>query len=206
MTLRFPPGTIHVAVVDPGVGTSRQIVYVEIDEQRYIAPDNGLLSYLAAKHRPRLMVALENPAYWLPQTSSTFHGRDIMAPAAAHLASGLDPKKLGSTKADIVHLDWPLPQRVGDTLIGEVLLVDSFGNVITNVHRETLTELAQPGLVSLEIAGHSISGVMPTYGSAPCGQLIAVFDSQNRLEVAQVGGNAAALLSVEPGMRVDIRL
>src|SRR5437762_1245299 len=106
-TPRFPAGTVHVAVVDPGVGTARRIVYAEIGEQRYVAPDNGLLSRLARSERPRRMVALENADYWLPQMSQTFHGRDIMAPAAAHVAGGVDPRNLGPVRDSMLMLDWP---------------------------------------------------------------------------------------------------
>jgi len=200
----FPAGTIHVAVVDPGVGTTRRIVYAEIGEQRYIAPDNGLLSLLAQGQPPELIVELENTAYWVPKPSHTFHGRDIMAPVAAHLANGLDPKKLGSGRETIVMLDWPQPQKSSSGVVGEVLLVDSFGNLITNINADDLETLGEPSSLVVDCGGHNILGIVPTYGAALAGEVVALFDSQGRLEIAKVEGSAARELHIEAGERVAV--
>ena len=106
----FPPGSIHVAVIDPGVGTQRGIVFAEIGQQCYVAPDNGLLSRLVLHEPPSRIYAVENPRYWLPEVSATFHGRDIMAPVAARVAMGLDPSALGPELAEIELLTWPGPE------------------------------------------------------------------------------------------------
>src|SRR5687768_15648786 len=135
-TPRFPAGTIHVAVVDPGVGTKRRLVYAEISQQRYLAPDNGLLTLLARRWPPTRILSLENRRYWAPQPSSTFHGRDILAPVAAHLACGIDPADLGPPTDSLLLLDVPDPIRAPGSVCGEVQYVDSFGNLITNISRE----------------------------------------------------------------------
>jgi S-adenosyl-L-methionine hydrolase (adenosine-forming) len=203
-TPRFPPGSIHVVVVDPGVGTSRRILYAEIGEQRYLAPDNGLLSRLVSTAQTPLLISLENPAFWLPEPSPTFHGRDILAPVAAHLARGLDPCELGPSRETLVLLDWPQPQRSADRITGEVLLVDSFGNLITNLCRADVAALGNPASLTIDYGGRQICGIVPTYSAALSGELVALFDSQDRLEIAKVGGNAALDLRIEPGESVTV--
>jgi S-adenosyl-L-methionine hydrolase (adenosine-forming) len=203
-TPRFPAGTIHAAVVDPGVGTSRRIVYAEIGQQRYLVPDNGLLSWLALRQPPRLIVALENADYWLPEASHTFHGRDIIAPVAAHLAGGVESKKLGPLRETLVMLDWPQPQKSSSGVVGEVLLVDSFGNLITNIGCDDVAAIAEPAALVVDCGGRQIHGVVPTYGAALAGEIVALFDSQGRLEIAKVGGSAARELHIEAGERVVV--
>jgi hypothetical protein len=199
-TPRFPPRTIHVAVVDPGVGTARRVVYAEIGGQRYLAPDNGLLSLLAQRATsPPQWRVLENDRYWLPQRSSTFHARDILSPVAANLALGLDPAELGPPLAAPVALDWPAPRRSGANVLGEVLFVDSFGNVITNLTRGDLAPLGSPTSINVQCGSRKIRGLVPTYGAAMAGELVALIDSQDRLEIALVEGHAARELQVRPG-------
>lgn len=204
-TPRFPPGTINVAVVDPGVGTSRRLIYAEIGTQRYLAPDNGLLSLLVRRLMPRCVIALEEPQFWLPQPSRTFHGRDILAPVAAHLAAGLDPSRLGSPLAQLEMLDCAQPRKEKCRVVGEVLYVDSFGNLITNIGPDEIAGLIEPSRLTIECGGREVAGIVPTYGAALAGELIALFDSQGRLEIALVNGNAAASLGVRPGERVTVR-
>ncbi len=203
-TPQFPPGTIHVAVVDPGVGTSRRLLYAEIGAQRYLAPDNGLLSLLATRERPQRIRALENDALWLPDRSHTFHGRDILAPVAAHLALGIDADELGPPIAALQTLSWPQPQRTAAGVQGEVLYVDSFGNVITNIGRSDIESLGDQCRLSVICAGRTIRQMVSTYGAAQPGDLIALFDSQGRLELAIVQGHAARELGVAPGAPVSV--
>jgi S-adenosylmethionine hydrolase len=198
-TPRFPAGTFHVAVVDPGVGTSRRIVYAKIGEQRYIAPDNGLLNLVAARQQPKVIVAVENREYWLPEPSNTFHGRDIMAPVAAHLAGGVDPRKLGSMRESLVMLEWRGPRKSSSGVSGEVLLIDSFGNLITNIESEDVAPLGEPASLAVDCGGRKIRGIVPTYGAALAGEIVALIDSQGRLEIAKVAGNAAKELQIEAG-------
>jgi S-adenosylmethionine hydrolase len=208
-TPRFPAGTIHVAVVDPGVGTSRRIVYAEMGEQQYIAPDNGLLSRLAEKEPPRRLISIEEPSHWLPGRSSTFHGRDIMAPVAARLAAGLAPEQLGPEQlgpalADFVKLEWPKPRPTPYEVHGEVLAIDSFGNAITNIEHAHVLALGQSGVLGVRCAGRQVRGIVHAYGSALNGEVVALFDSQGRLEIAVVGGSAARELGLELGEQVIV--
>jgi S-adenosyl-L-methionine hydrolase (adenosine-forming) len=203
-TTRFPHGTIHVAVIDPGVGTSRRIIYAEIGGQRYVAPDNGLLSLLALGHRPRLMISIENREYWLSDTSNTFQGRDIMAPVAAHLARDLEPQKLGPARSSIEMLDWPQPTKSAGGLAGAVIHVDSFGNLITNLMRTDVLAIGAPNSLIIDCGGLKIPGIVPTYGAALPHELIALFDSQGRLEIAKVSANAALELGLGVGERVTV--
>jgi S-adenosyl-L-methionine hydrolase (adenosine-forming) len=204
-TPRFPPGTIHVAVVDPGVGTSRRMIYAEIGPQRYVAPDNGLLSFLTKRDQPRLIVALENSNYWHSQRTQTFHGRDIMAPVAAHLAAGRDAAELGPKLLSLVTLEWQEPRRTASGIEGEVLLIDSFGNLITNIRGEDLAALGEARSLAVDCGGRVIRGIVPTYGAALPAEIVALLDSQGRLEIAKVVGNAAAELQMQAGESVSVR-
>lgn len=203
-TPRFPAGTIHVAVVDPGVGTSRRLIYVEIGAQRYLAPDNGLVSLLVRQTAPSRTLVLENRDYWLPQTSHTFHGRDILAPVAAHLAAGIDPARLGPSLSSPVMLEMAPLQKTTSGVTGEVIYVDSFGNAITNISRDEVTLLGDHARLTVECQQRTIHGLIPTYGAALAGELVALFDSQGRLEIAQAGGSAARELGIAAGTRVHV--
>lgn len=205
-TPRFPDGTIHVAVVDPGVGTSRPILFAEIGPQRYIAPDNGLLSLLASRQRPQRIRALDNDSFWLPGASQTFHGRDIMAPVAAHLALGASPDDLGPPTAGLHTLRWPQPQKSAEGVSGEVLYVDSFGNLITNLSRGDVQAVGETARLIVSCAHRTIRGLVPTYAAALPRELVALFDSQGRLELAIVRGSAARELAVEAGASVTVTL
>ena len=203
-TPRFPPGTIHVAVVDPGVGTSRRLVFAEIGGQRYLAPDNGLLSLLAERNPPQRLRALQNAAYWGPEPSRTFHGRDILAPVAGNLARGVDPTELGPPLDSLELLDWSKPKRAEDAVHGEVLYLDFFGNIITNIDRPLIESLGDQARLSISCGGRLVSGMVTTYANAAPGKLVALFDSQDRLEVAIVQGNAARELAIAPGAPVRV--
>lgn len=203
-TPRFPPGTIHLAVVDPGVGTSRQLIYAEIGPQRYVAPDNGLLSFLIRQKSPTRIIAIEDPAYWLPETSQTFHGRDILAPVAAHLALGLEPALLGPALVGCVMLDSAAPQRLPSGVRGEVQLVDSFGNLITNIRREELLWLGDMARLVVRCGGREIIGMAESYSAATPGELVTLIDSQGRLEIAVCQGSAARELSIGSGTEVVV--
>jgi S-adenosylmethionine hydrolase len=203
-TPRFPAGTIHLAVVDPGVGTSRRIVYAEIGEQRYVAPDNGLLSRLAEKEPPRRLISVEEPSHWLPGRSHTFQGRDIMAPVAARLAAGLAAEHLGPPLNDFIKLEWPKPRPTPYEVHGEVLAIDSFGNAITNIEQGHVQPLGQPASLSVRTGGRQIRGIVHTYGAALAGEVVALFDSQGRLEIAVVGGSAARELGLGLGEQVVV--
>jgi S-adenosylmethionine hydrolase len=206
----FPAGTIHLAVVDPGVGTERKIVYAEIGDQRYVCPDNGLLSRLTLKQRPGRVVAVENSEHWLPAVSQTFHGRDIMAPVAAAISLGGPPERLGSPLTKLVELQWLAPKIGARQIAGSVEWIDPFGNLITNIAagmlpREPLEEVSASGRITIEIEGHSIDGLTRAYGDRPAKSLIALIGSGGYLEIAIAGGSAVKEIGGQVGACVLLR-
>ncbi len=201
-TTWFPAETIHVGVVDPGVGTERRIVYARIGDQHYIVPDNGLLSRLTLKTRPSLIIAVENPEHWLPSVSNTFHGRDIMAPVAAQLSLGMEPDRLGPPLGGLVELNWPAPRVESNAITGEIVWVDGFGNLISNITTAVLATIPDYNRVTIEIAEHAIRGIDRTYGDRAANTLLALVGSSGYLEVSITGGNAAAQLNAAAGMPI----
>jgi S-adenosylmethionine hydrolase len=200
----FPAGTIHVAVIDPGVGTERAIVYSRIGSQQFIAPDNGVLSCLAARTPPQQLVRLTEPAYWLDEVSATFHGRDIMAPVAAQLTLGLDPARLGPPLEKLVALDWPAVRVKESSIEGEVLAIDSFGNLITNIAAGMLAGRPTDDRVRIVCGNHETRGICRTYGDRPPGTRIALLGSSGRLELAVVAGSAAESFGIRVGAAVAL--
>lgn len=204
-TTWFPAGTIHVAVIDPGVGTERRIVYAQIGDQQYLAPDNGLLSRLAAKMRPSRIIVLENAEHWLPSVSNTFHGRDIMAPVAAQLSLGMEPDRLGPSISRLVELDLPAPHVEPNRITGEVVWIDGFGNLITNITAAMLAAISDHSRATIEITGRTIHGVDRTYGDRAAGTLMALVGSSGYLEVAIANGSAAKQLHADAGTQITVR-
>jgi S-adenosyl-L-methionine hydrolase (adenosine-forming) len=200
----FPPGTLHVAVIDPGVGTERGIVYLRTEKQQYLAPDNGLLSLLARRDPPRMIRALVDQQYWLQPLSATFHGRDIMAPVAARLSLGLDPEKLGPRLEQLVELQWPEAHAVPGKIEGCISAIDSFGNLITNITSEQLSQAPQGDQVRIACGDHETFGIFRTYGDQPEMTLIALVGSSGKLELAIVGDSAAIMLGEKVGAPVVV--
>ena len=200
----YPPGTVHVAVIDPGVGTDRALVYARIAGQHFLAPDNGLLSRLASHIAPERLIRLNNPEHWLPQVSKTFHGRDILAPVAARLACGLDPEQLGPPLEKLVSLQWPKARTAPTRIDGEVVEIDSFGNLITNITGEMLAGRPTDRRACVVCNIYETWGVYPTYAEQPSGTLVAVFGSGDHLELALVGDNAARRLGIRVGAPVTL--
>lgn len=195
----FPPGTIHVAVVDPGVGTARRVLYAELGQGRYITPDNGLLSWLAAKQQPRNIREVANAKFWRPVISATFHGRDIIAPVAAHISLGTPADKLGPKVSEITLLSIDEVTSVANRISGKVVEIDSFGNIITDISRNLLAALPSYETAHITCDDHQTQGIFRTYDDQPEMTLIALIGSSDRLELAIVGENAAAML----GIKVD---
>lgn len=200
----FPPETIHVAVVDPGVGTQRAIIYARIGSQQYLAPDNGLLSRLAARTPPEKIVCVSESRYWLEKVSSTFQGRDILAPVAARLSLGLPPEQLGPSLEKITFLDWPRVQIAPSRIDGTVLEIDSFGNIITNITAEMLAGRPTDKRACVACNIYETWGIYHTYADQPQGTLCALIGSNSRLELAIVGDNAAARLGLKVGIPVVV--
>ena len=200
----FPPETIHVVVVDPGVGTDRAIVYARIGQQQYVAPDNGLLSRLALRTPPEKIIRISDPAYWLEHVSSTFHGRDIMAPVAARLAEGLDPDRLGPPLEQLATLDWPEPRQQHTRIDGAVIEVDSFGNLITNIAVDMLAGRPTDRRACIVCNIYETWGIYQAYAEQPSGTLVALIGSSGRLELAIAGDSAARRLGIGAGTPVTL--
>ena len=221
----FPADAIHVAVVDPGVGTSRRALVVETPHGRFVVPDNGLLTYVAEVHLRSRMAAgddagapagfmepyattlppgwsaweLSEPAYRRPEVSDTFHGRDIFGPAAAHLSLGVEPDRMGRPVADIVLLR-VFDTDAGDCAVrGRVVFADRFGNLVTNVRPSQ----APGGALLVSVAGVDVPGPLRTYAEAE--GLRVLVGSHGFLENAEKNGSAAARLSAGVGARVSVR-
>lgn len=204
----FTPGTVHVSVVDPGVGTDRRALAARIGSHFYVTPDNGLLTLLIEKAEaagePIKLVHLDQPRYWLPDLSHSFHGRDIFAPIGAHLVNGIPLEKLGTPITNPVRLSLPQCVRTENGWEAEVIMVDGFGNLGTNLPANRLPQDADRLLV--HINGKTIRGITPAFGDAPMGTLIATIDSSNALAISVVNGNAAEYLQAKPGDQVIIEL
>ncbi len=203
----FPPGTVHVAVVDPGVGTQRRAVAARIGDQFYVAPDNGLLTPLLeaaeAKGEVVTLVGLDRPQFWLPNPSNSFHGRDIFSPAGAHLVNGLPLNVIGTPITDPVRIETPSPVRTGQGWEAEVIWVDVFGNLSTNLREDQLP--ADLSAVTIRIGDEILHGVAQTFANAEPGSLTALIDSSGHLAVAVVNGSAAERLGVGLGAKVIIK-
>jgi S-adenosylmethionine hydrolase len=200
----FPADVIHVVVVDPGVGTERALLYVEVNSQRLLAPDNGCWTSLArAGSRPPAVFRLTEPRYWRHPVSSTFHGRDILAPAAAHLSLGVAPSALGVPVTQWVQLEDRRPVLWPDGAEGEVIFVDEFGNLLTNIPAEALS--AEAGRrVHVRVEGREIVHLVKTYAEAAPGTPVALVSSLGTLEVAVTRGSAAACLQAQVGTSVSV--
>jgi hypothetical protein len=200
----LPPDSINVAVVDPGVGSARAIIYARFAAQHFIAPDNGLLSLVALRYRPAEIIRLTNCQFWRDEVSTTFHGRDIMAPVAGHLSLGVSPAELGAPLSQLTMLDWPHVRHDNRSVVGQIITIDSFGNLITNIVRSDLAAILPDHRPSMHIGGHRIDGVIATYSDAQIGSLVASFGSSDRLEVAVVNGSAARHTNSRVGDEVRV--
>lgn len=208
----FPPKTIHVIVVDPGVGSARRSVAVETPRALFVAPDNGVLSYVLSAEAEEgfgeteelRAVHLTNAEYWVPAVSNTFHGRDIFAPVAAHLSRGVALDRFGTATQEVHTFPISRPIWVGDgSLVGRVIYVDRFGNAITDIKERHLELL--PGPVALKVAGQVILGLSSAYASVPDGELLALLGSAGHLEISLRNGSAAEALDLETGDEVVVR-
>ncbi len=217
----FPAGTVHCIVVDPGVGTARRAVAVETPCGCFVAPDNGVLSYVLAREAVTAAVSLTNPRYHLPHVSHTFHGRDVFAPAAAHLACGVPLAALGELVSELV--TWPMPGisvLPGHALRGQVIHMDHFGNLITSIGRLSWCgaklALSSPDRegdepfpaseARVRVGDRCIEGIQSTYGNALPGELLALVGSAGHLEIAITGGSAAEILGLGTGTDVILEV
>lgn len=200
----FPAGTIHVAVVDPGVGSARRALCIETSQAILVGPDNGVLSLAAPADSVRSIVQLTETRFFLSPVSASFHGRDVFAPVAAALATGTPPAALGPSIDDPVRIELPAPARIGGGLRGEVLYVDRFGNLCTNVGGAALDAFPRARL-SITLRGGRVVGIASSYAAVGPGALVAIVNSFGFLEIAVRDGSAAARLGARVGDVVEVR-
>lgn len=203
---QFPKGTIHVAVVDPGVGTERRIVAAEFDGQTFVLPDNGLLTYVLESRDCTKAVVLDNPEYWRSPVSNTFHGRDIMGPVAGHLAAGCLLTRLGTPTQSLQRVDFATQAALQEephsakSLQARVLHIDHYGNVILEFGPQT------PAAEQYRVGDSDQLVVkVSTYGRADDGELVLLRGSSGRWELAKVGGSAAKQVHVRLGQTLAFR-
>jgi S-adenosyl-L-methionine hydrolase (adenosine-forming) len=198
----FPAGTIFLAVVDPGVGSSRRAIVAEGGGYRFVGPDNGLLSIALRQTSAAQVVELRERRFARPHISRTFEGRDRFAPAAGWLALGTNLRAFGPRIDDAVTLDVPVATSTGDEIDGEIVRIDRFGNLISNIDSNTLELL--PGDAIVHIGGHRVGAISVTYADVEHGDVCAVVGSTGHLEVAVNGGNAADVLNISRGASVRV--
>jgi S-adenosyl-L-methionine hydrolase (adenosine-forming) len=201
----FPKGTVHVAVVDPVVGTQRRSLLIETKQGFFVGPDNGVLLLAAERQGITSINEITNTKLMLPHVSNTFHGRDVFGPAAAHLAKGVPPAEFGPEVREVVKPEFAEVKRVKDALLGEVLHVDGFGNIITNVSEEELASLPSKG--SLDIGLPKWKGTLElgkTYAEAKPEEAIALIGSHGYVEIAVNQGNAAERFGAKHGDRIRL--
>ena len=226
----FPRKTIHVAVVDPGVGSRRGIVCVETKDYFFLVPDNGILSFIIQDEKPKSIFRITNSKYFLPSPSNTFHGRDVFAPVAAHLSLGVKPQQFGIRVNHLKQLDMPKPVRKKPGQVeGRIIYIDRFGNLISNVTKEYLVKLvggqkpevrsktqdafkktskekilSQRDTMETTIGKKKIVGLSKTYTDAKPGEPLVLFGSAGFLEVSINQGNAQKYFRVDRGNKIRV--
>jgi S-adenosylmethionine hydrolase len=200
----FPPGTIFLVVVDPGVGHARAGLAAEAGDFRFIAPDNGVLTSVLQEQPPRRIVTLTERRYARPTISRTFEGRDRFAPAAGWLAKGADLAALGRVTHDFQKLEIPLPAATDGKLAGQVMRVDRFGNLVTNLDRRSVERAREHGALIIRVADRDVTHLVATYAEAHTGELCALFGGTDVLEIAVNAGSAFEMLGVGRGTPVEV--
>ena len=201
----FPKRTIHVVVVDPGVGSTRRPLLAEMASQYFIAPDNGVLSMIFSRERAKVR-HITNERYFLKPLSRTFHGRDVFAPVAAHLAAGVLPSRFGPVIQDHLKLDFDQPAHTAKrSWTGSILKIDRFGNIITNLHIDQFPQV-KTSAFELTIGLRAIKRLALTFTDCQPGELCALVGSSGFLEVSANQGSAAQLLGCGPGSPVELTI
>ena len=200
----FPTGTIHLIVVDPGVGSERRAIICQTQTAYFVCPDNGTITHLLHSEEPIHIVTVENSAYFLPQVSNTFHGRDIFAPVAAHLSRGVSIDKLGNPVTNPVQLPIPKPAVSNEAIVGHIIWIDSFGNLITNISHEILESLAGQNSVVIHAGIAKINHLNHSYAESAVGEPLAIIGSSNRLEISINQGDAAQVLGLKRGDAITV--
>ncbi len=205
----FPPRTVHLVVVDPGVGSARRPIVAVSEQHTFVAPDNGVLSLMYAREQRLSVRHISSNHYFLQPTSNTFHGRDIFAPVAAYLAKGVDHEKFGEEVTDYVRFNAPRPKPAdGNALRGVVLRVDRFGNLITNFTPQDVPALLQasPPALNITIGQREVTAVHASYSEGAPGELFAIIGSMGYLEISVNRGSAAQIAAAGKGTEVRLAL
>jgi len=205
----FPSGTVHLVVVDPGVGTARRPILVTSERHHFVAPDNGVLSLVYGREERLHIRHVTAEHYYLQPVSNTFHARDIFAPVAAWLAKGVDPEKFGDEISDFVRFNAPKPKSAnGNTLRGVVLKVDRFGNLVTNITPQDAPMLfaSDPAPFKILVGKHEITEIHSSYSGGTLGAVFGILGSMGYLEIASNRGSAAKIVGTGKGSEVTISL
>jgi S-adenosylmethionine hydrolase len=201
----YPEGTVHLVVVDPGVGSERKAIALKLGEQYFVGPDNGIFSLLT-KEKATEAVELTNPDYWNGQPSNTFHGRDIFAPAAAHLSNGVALKDLGKPVEGLHTYHWAVPIADKDGIEGWIIHIDKFGNLITNISSELIEETMDSEKLKIYVGNTILNSIEKMFSAVPEGEPVAYTGSSGMLEVGINKGNAKQMLGVQKGARISLVL
>lgn len=201
----FPSKTVHAVVIDPGVGTNRHPIALQVEDQYFVGPDNGIFSLLTAD-RKYTAVHLNRQEYLRESPSNTFHGRDIFAPAAAHLSRGVPLEELGEPLNDLVSYRWMQPIADRDGVQGTVIHIDKFGNLITNIPESLIQELLVGRRVKIYVGNVILGDISDTFGDVTEGEPVAYIGSAGMLEVGINMGDAEEMLGVQKGAQISIVL
>ena len=206
----FPPGTIHTVVVDPGVGSKRHPIIIKTRRYYFVGPDNGVLSYAIDSEEVEAIVKIENQQYLLAPMSETFHGRDVFAPVSAYLSVGVEPQEFGSHLKEVMRLTPSVPRKISDReIVGHILCVDTFGNLITDVTArlvEELFSLSKARRLRILIRDREIAKLCKTYSEGKENELIALIGSSGHLEISVNRGRAADLLGIGEGEKFILKV
>ncbi|MFO7891702.1 MAG: SAM-dependent chlorinase/fluorinase [bacterium] len=197
----FPQGTIHVVVIDPGVGSARRIIVLDTQEYIFLAPDNGVLKYIFDDYTDYRVIEVNNSMYYLNNVSTTFHGRDIFAPIAAHLSLGVDIADLGEEISNYIKPEIIKPVKKGNKITGQVMYIDSFGNCITNISSELLESKKE---IQIQIKNLVLWEIKSNYSEVSKGEVLALFGSSGMLEISVNEGNAQEQYAFRVGDRVVV--
>ena len=200
----FPPKTVFVSIVDPGVGSGRQAIIVKTAKHIFLAPDNGLLSLVLEQEKNFEIYSITNNAFFLKPVSNTFHGRDIFAPVAAHLSKGVEPTQFGPRVEECVRIKLPVPRidRRHQRVEGDVIDIDVFGNLITNIELKHAAFLGET--IAIHVGGKTINKLSSSYAQVRTGELLAIWGSRGYLEVSVNHGSAREVLGVPKGEKVVV--
>jgi S-adenosyl-L-methionine hydrolase (adenosine-forming) len=199
----FPPNSVHLVVVDPGVGTDRKPVALKIKDQYFVGPDNGIFSLIGDEYDYEA-ITLTHKKYWRNNPAPTFHGRDIFAPVAAHLANGVLFKSLGEPLKELVTYRWAVPISDKDGIQGWVVHIDRYGNLISNISETLIKEFGGPSKLKVYVGNTILDELVTTFAAVPDGEPAAYIGSSGMLEIAINKGNAREMLGVEKGAQLSL--